>query len=445
MVPVYSGLALSWTERLQSGRRFGKYDFGRFERLEGSSHYLGKGKIGDVEVACKFLFRESRWGVLTPEKNPGGIIYLDLSFTEPLDCRLKNAIVSLTLDEEDEDLQRYGNSSAKITVHIIEHGPKNLYGELDSASKITKHSFNPHVEVGGIFGAGGVGRDSMKQYIHRSQWKFSSSSTPNKLARPTILEWRLLESNLDSQLRYDNTFHTAFAFEHDGVTHAFKKFKFPVKPQFATTMVDFGGRKNLFQYPLDELAKNIPSEMDKKNAKLVQVPKNSSGANLSYEILEAAEPGDEQEDNQFNYDLPPITCSLGSSESVELQDLKRVSSALLSLREPITRQSTSAPKLEIPSPAMDQHSESTSREPSSLNGRVKTSANLDNPPGQKHDEVDRSITVIKSHTSHEEFEKLIRDTALPKVSQLIILWILTIGLRLSPSARKDVQTSGEKS
>ncbi|KAI0841007.1 hypothetical protein F5Y06DRAFT_235259 [Hypoxylon sp. FL0890] len=69
--PVYSGAALPWQERLQLGRRYGKYDFGRFERLEGSVHYIGQGKIGDVEVACKFLFRESRWGVLTPDKNPG--------------------------------------------------------------------------------------------------------------------------------------------------------------------------------------------------------------------------------------------------------------------------------------------------------------------------------------------------------------------------------------
>lgn len=231
------------------------------------------------------------------------------------------------------------------------------------------------------------------------QWKFSSSSTPNKLARPTILEWRLLESNLDNQLRYDNTFHTAFAFEHDGQP-------FFMRVQVSGCLEGVATHLRL-PTPLDELAKNIPSEMDKKKAKLVQVPKDSSGANLPYEILDVGEPDDEQEDNRFKYDPSPIPCSLGSEEPIKLQDLERVSLTLLSPREPSTRQSSSGRKLEIPLPTIDQHPELTIREPSSLNGRVKIIVNPDNPPGQKQDEPNRSVTVIEPHTSHENLKSLL--------------------------------------
>ncbi|OTB20014.1 hypothetical protein K445DRAFT_303611 [Daldinia sp. EC12] len=474
--PVYSGQALSWNERFQPGRRYGKYDFGRFEHLNVESHFLGTRKIGDVEVACKFLFRESRWGVLTPEKNPGGIVYLDLTFSEPLGCRLKNAVISLTLDEKDEDLQRYGNSPAKVPVHIVEHGPQILHGELDSAFKVTKHSLSPHFDVGGIAGAGGIGRDSTKYYTHQSRWKFSSSLKPNRQAIPTTLKWRLRESDLNSQLRDDNTFRTAFVFAHDGqpffmrvqvsgclegigadlqhkVTRTFRKLKFPVKPQFATTMIDFGGRENIYQERLDEPARNIPLEMIKKNAKLVaQVPKNSSGASLPYEVLEGEKLHDRQENTLFNYNPPPppppppptIRYDSSPSEAVIVQKIKRETLVLLSSKGPLLKELEPVDLLEAPLPTDNHRPESLLRQPSPPTGKVETSVNRDTLLTQEQDKAIRDVPVIRPHIEHEELKRIVKDTPLPTVFQVIILWVLAVGLRWSSPPRKNIQASVEK-
>lgn len=165
------------TKRHHFKRKCGKHNFDRFEPLVGSVHYLGSGNIGEVEVACKFLFRESRWGVIS--NNPAGVVYLDLTFTEPLNCRLRGATVVLTLDEEDEDLKRYFRNmnlyeDPQVPVQIVQYGPRILNGRLDEALKTDRRSFQPWVDVGGIAGAGGIGIDSEKQYVQRSQWKFSS-------------------------------------------------------------------------------------------------------------------------------------------------------------------------------------------------------------------------------------------------------------------------------
>ncbi|KAI1743497.1 hypothetical protein F4680DRAFT_346352 [Xylaria scruposa] len=294
--PVYTGNVLSRQERWQLGRKFGKYDFDRFQQLQGSRHFLGKGKIGEMEVACKFLFQKSHWGVLTPFRNPGGILYLDLVFTEPPDCHLRGATVILTLDENDKDLQRHfsirNKTQYKVPVHITEHGPQNLVGQLKTAEKSRTRQFIPSLNAGGFFELGGMGQKSKSRTVQESQWRFSSQTMPDRSGRPTTLRWDLCESDLDQQPKHANTFHTAFAFEHDGqpffirlavsgvlenaasnllykTKNKFKKFKFLGAPETVITLVNFGGRDNGYTQPLDELAHKIPSEMVDANTRPV--------------------------------------------------------------------------------------------------------------------------------------------------------------------------------
>ncbi|KAI2466807.1 hypothetical protein F4781DRAFT_404446 [Annulohypoxylon bovei var. microspora] len=470
--PVYSGIALPWQERFQLGRKFGKYDFGRFEHLGGSNHYLGKGKIGDVEVACKFRFRESRWGVLTPDKNPAGVVYLDLTFTEPQECRLRGATVLLTLDEEDEDLRRHfnvGDSSTKtkVPVHITEHGPQSLHGQLDEAYRIEKNSFAPWIDVGGFGGAGGIERNSEKQYIQRSQWKFSCQPIPNRLARATILKWDLVESKLDQQSRHDNTFHTAFAFEHDGqpffmqvevagylegigshIRHKakqkFKKFKFPVEPQFATTLVNFGGRNNPYQDPLDELARNIPRDMVERNQKPVAlIPRQRPNTGPQYEIIDEGDTSPiGQEDNPHGQPHPPQ--AIEESHSIALEDIQGEALALLSLGHPSADEHGSDDTIEVLSSVSHQQRAPCDGRLSTPGTQAGQSTASSTIVGQEQGEETREIAVLEPYANHEEVRKLLGEAGLPTVLQLMILWLLTIGIKISLLSKKNDLRHEEK-
>lgn len=291
--PVYTGNVLSRHERRKlGGRKFGKYDFDQFRPLRVDKHFLGQAKIGEMDVACKFLFRKSRWGVLAADRNPGGIMYLDLVFTEPPGCYLRGATVILTLDENDKDLQRHftvaNKTENKIPVHITEHGPQNIVGQPKTREKLKTRAFMPYVNAGGFVELGGVGQESHVRKFKDSQWRFSSQTVPDRNGHGTTLRWDLSESAQDRQPKHPNTFHTAVAFEHDGqpffirvevsgdlesttsnliykTTNKFKKFKFPGEPQRATTLVNFGGRDNPYTQPLDEHAQMIPLEMVEAN------------------------------------------------------------------------------------------------------------------------------------------------------------------------------------
>ncbi|OTA63620.1 hypothetical protein K449DRAFT_381347 [Hypoxylon sp. EC38] len=468
--PVYSGPALPWQQRLQLGRRYGKYDFGRFERLEGSVHYIGQGKIGDIEVACKFLFRESRWGVLTPDKNPGGVVYLDLTFTEPPGCRLRCATVLLTLDEEDEDLRRHfsaesSSAKAKVPVHITEHGPQSLHGQIDEALKITKHHFSPRIEVGGFAGAGGVGRDSEKHYVQRSQWKFSSLTMPNKLLRPTILKWNLVESELDRQPRHDNTFHTGFAFEHDGqpflmqvevsgclegigshlchkAKQKFKKFKFPIEPQTATTLVNFQGRDNPYRTPLDELAKKIPYDMIEKNMKLVaQVPMKPSNTGDYYELIEDGDSSRTERDNPHDQQQHCPPQDIDIPQLTPMEELREQALAVMSLGGPSIGRTISTRVPDLLPPTDYQQPETPNCSPSapeSQTGQTTASTTL---VDEEHDEVTREVALAMPQVNHEEVQKLLRDYPLPAVFHLIILWVLAVGVRIAPLLSRSKNTT----
>ncbi|KAI0889021.1 uncharacterized protein GGS22DRAFT_66170 [Annulohypoxylon maeteangense] len=470
--PIYSGVALPWQERFQLGRRYGKYDFGRFERLEGSNHYLGKGKIGDVDVACRFRFRESRWGVLTPDKNPGGVVYLDLTFTEPQECRLRGATILLTLDEKDEDLRRHfsaenPSTNVKVPVQITKHGPQILHGQLDEALKIEKNSFTPWIDAGGFAGAGGIGRNSEKRYIQRSQWKFSSQPIPNRFQKATTLRWDLVESELDRQPRHDNTFHTAFAFEHDGqpffmqvevagclegiashirqkAKQKFKRFKFGIEPQSATTLVNFGGRNNPYQDPLDELAQKIPEDMMERNRKPVaQIQGNQPVSGPDYEIVDEGDSSQTGQEDDLHVQSPPPQ-RIENSHSVALEEIQGEALALLSLDRPSIGEYRLDRTTEILLPVDHQQRQSCDGRLSAPDIQPGQSTASSTIVDQEQDEGTRRITLIEPNANHEEVRRLLSEAALPTVLQLMILWLLAVGMKISLLSKKiDLPRAGK--
>ncbi|KAI1386451.1 uncharacterized protein F4822DRAFT_410101 [Hypoxylon trugodes] len=452
--PVYKGFVLPWQERLQFGRRYGKYDFGRFERLETSNHYIGKGKIGDVEVACKFLFRESRWGVLGPNRNPGGVIYIDLTFTESSNCRLRGATVTLTLDEEDKDLRhhfRTGNppTTPRVPVHIRQFGPRSLRGQLDEVFRITKHRGSPWVKVGGIGGVGGIGRDSVKRYTQRNQWRFSSNPMPNKLGTTAILKWNLIENELDRQPGHENTFHTAFAFEHDGqpflmqvevsgylegvasdlqhkVKKTFKKFKFPIEQQTATTLINFGGRDHeSFQDPLDDLATNIPANMEEKN--------KMSASRSSHTPLDPRPYEEDTEDNDDSLiqEGGEDDDSIETSSTAFLEEIQGEATMLLSLDTSSTSQHSLAEISEALSKTNREYPETTIRESPTPGSQVGSSIDATTLAGQEQDGVIGKIELMELPENHEKIQRVLEETTIPTVFQIMILWIFAVGVKMS--------------
>ncbi|XDG09471.1 hypothetical protein ABKA04_009086 [Annulohypoxylon sp. FPYF3050] len=349
--PVSSNSTQSWKERYRLGRRYGKYDYGKFEVLRTSNHILGAKRIGDIDVACKFLLEESRWGVLTPSKDPSGIIYLELTFSEPIDCRLKGVTIDVTLKELEElkisrvpFRENYNSTTTEIPVHIIRYGPKTLQGGFAEAVKVKQKAVTPSIEVLGAAEFSGVGYNSQTKQILQSQWRFMGQGLPNAQGHQTRLSWRLVESKLEFQSSHDNKFFTAFAFRHSGqpfliqvevsgevekgasylfhkTKQKLKKLKFPMEPKMATTLVDFSKNGHLFRDPLDELVRQLPEEMVERNMKpIAQVPGKPDNPELRYEIVQ--DDIQEIEDEEFNEVVRTLaTPRLPSMESYGPRDM----------------------------------------------------------------------------------------------------------------------------
>ncbi len=277
-------------------RKFGRYDFKRFDHLVSQHASLGAASLGKIHVDCKFLFKKSKWGTLEG-RDSAGIIYLDLAFSQPSDCRLKSATVQVTLDDDDEQLAReFPSHGPKTPVQIVKYGPRHMTGEPQYERVATHNRFIPSVEVGPFGGAGGVGRESSKVTVRECRWRFESHLMTGGRKRGQsnwaykVLQWQITENELETQSSHSNTVHTAFSFVHGGqpffmrvevsgklesrtsdlghqIRHKMRKLKFPANPHsatYATTLVNFNGRHR-FTTPLDGLVHGLELAMEHDN------------------------------------------------------------------------------------------------------------------------------------------------------------------------------------
>ncbi|KAK4152264.1 hypothetical protein C8A00DRAFT_44661 [Chaetomidium leptoderma] len=194
---------------------YGRCDYKRFDNIASSHMRAGRGSIGKVEVDCRFLFTKSHWGVVGENKNPAGILYLDLDLRQPPDCKLESATVTVTLEEEDGEEDRIEHLSGCPVKFTDHYGPKSLRGEqsYEQTRKVKRRT--PEVQLLG-YGAGGLGVDKEKMVQTASRWKFSGhicSSKGNLWYNK--LQWDLQENPLERQPTHNNLIHTAFALEHN--------------------------------------------------------------------------------------------------------------------------------------------------------------------------------------------------------------------------------------
>ncbi|KAK1586192.1 uncharacterized protein LY79DRAFT_557093 [Colletotrichum navitas] len=286
-------------------RRFGRSDFERFneEAAVGSHLLLGSSSIGKVEIECNYRWRKARWGVLGPNQNPAGIVYIDISFKQPPEHMLSNANILITLSEDaPSSLGRFSRRKpirtsldSEHAVQVTEYfGPHAIYGPQGMSLETKERTFQPTIGAGGMVELGGMGtRQSVtRQYV--DSWTFKGTQ---KRAKDGIglrcLEWELTENDTEKKPLHNHVFHTAFAFEHSGKpvnmcveiggrlkskTKQGKQRLFRFRSRSGdkdnnvmVTQIDLSTARNDFQDKLDQLAFGLNLDMQRINLEAIPV------------------------------------------------------------------------------------------------------------------------------------------------------------------------------
>ncbi|KAJ4324679.1 hypothetical protein N0V84_003804 [Fusarium piperis] len=303
--------------------------FGRrepFRRFDNLSDILSVGTetIGKMTVDCKFLFKQSHWGVMG-EGLPAGIIYMDLIFGPPQGCRVKSVTATVTLDEDDGCLNTYKAQNG-ITDHESDHqgvrmgpwfGPDHLVGPENITEVEKTKNFHPEVHFMGS-GAKIFDTSSSRSSKASSRWSFNGQLLPDKEPRAyKTLQWHITGSELKSPSFPRNCVHTAFSFQHSGQPFLMKVMiegKLAKWNQRAKEKLNlkFGSSKDregqtatlihfkqlqLFTTPLDQLGKSLPKKMMLVNRREgpVMVPNTVSP---SFQATES------RQDDYFNQTTP---------------------------------------------------------------------------------------------------------------------------------------------
>ncbi|KAM3069092.1 hypothetical protein ACMFMG_004272 [Clarireedia jacksonii] len=206
-------------------RKFGR----QFQHQSVSLNYH---KLGKVNIDCKFRQSKTRWGIYGKDQWPTGIIYIDLIFDQPNDCRLSSATVLVTLEEdhsntsENDDRLTKTDTASNLVQIIDRYGPKHLRGpeKVTNVKKTLKGT--PNVNILGN-GAGGLGMDIEKTCTYASRWTFNGTLVPElpgkgkrqKDTRGMVyksVKWELSENDIATQSVHSNVIHTGFAFQHEG-------------------------------------------------------------------------------------------------------------------------------------------------------------------------------------------------------------------------------------
>lgn len=218
-------------------------------------------------------------------------MYLNLYFGSPHGSRLREATITITLDDQDACLEQYNRGQTLRTLHHSEapvqvtqwYGPQALVGEKKSAIVTSQINAVPEVSAMGNI-VGGVGYKSSKTFIKESRWSFHGEKMRGeRTSTYTTLKWNLTERELDSPSSRNPKIHTGFAFEHSGQAFIMKvqimgrlqhrheqvmsklKFGFDgAREGKVITLVDFEDYRK-FSRGLDGDAEGLPRAMEMAN------------------------------------------------------------------------------------------------------------------------------------------------------------------------------------
>ncbi|RAK85672.1 hypothetical protein BO79DRAFT_247424 [Aspergillus costaricaensis CBS 115574] len=182
-----------------------------------SSASLGEVKVGKVRVDGCFLMSKTQWGKFRGQD--AGLMYLDLTFHQPADCKLAQATITMNFRETERRRRQTNTSSLEITEFF---GPQILTGEKRERQVSKTFEATPKVGAANASVEGiGISRKSQANYA--SRWKFTGSRFTNdsgddsdiSSSRYRQLVWHLEENELERQAVHHSIVHTALAFHHD--------------------------------------------------------------------------------------------------------------------------------------------------------------------------------------------------------------------------------------
>ncbi|PYH32934.1 uncharacterized protein BO87DRAFT_417189 [Aspergillus neoniger CBS 115656] len=314
-------------------RRYGR-KYLELDNLQDSS--VCHRKVGRARADCRLRTSQSKWGCLGETSRPAGIVYMDLSFDQPADCRLLGATVKITLQGIPRSRH---NRNKPVRLNLTDHyGPKYLSGDPKNVVKKTILHLAPQVNVLGN-GGGGIGVDSEKSITYDSRWTFTGNLRP---AQKTDLEyrtikWELREGDPESQSVHSNLFHTAFAFQHEGrpflmrveIKGELQKGRSRLKEtarhlRFPSRHAGDEGSSEILVYPnvvtqssgsrLDRVAQDLPMVMERENCLRipVQIPAAlpisfaESNGNLPNTALANVQPEQTLPEDSYTGNLPGL-------------------------------------------------------------------------------------------------------------------------------------------
>jgi hypothetical protein len=173
---------------------------------------LGDRKFGSATVDCCFLNRKSKWGLL--HQKPAGILFLDLTFSQPADYKLSHANLQLSFLESETT----GGPSAPLDfpLNITEYieplivcGPPNEIGSREV-------QVQPELGADGVFNIGGIGYKDTKDILEKYRWIFRSHRLPNENGIYTNAQWLWEANPSNKQIELMGPLHVGVAVQHTG-------------------------------------------------------------------------------------------------------------------------------------------------------------------------------------------------------------------------------------
>ncbi|OJJ42103.1 hypothetical protein ASPZODRAFT_137492 [Penicilliopsis zonata CBS 506.65] len=293
----------------QYGRRYHSLD------QAASIASLGERRLGKVRVDCKLRMSQAQWGTLNATETPAGILYMDLTFDQPVDCKLRRATVLVTLSASNlaAPPRHPGagpgdnrDSHLLVTEH---YGPQCLVGDDTRVESTKTYHLTPNLTVLGN-GGGGVGVDRERRSTDTGRWTFTGRVRPGSGQDDggngpdgcyyRTLKWELTENHLETGPCLRPEFQTGFAFEYarrpfymsiningelyrpsDRVKHRLSKLRF-AREKPSVTLVDVRGTTQ-FTQRLDRVVVDLPTAMQQENSRhmafrLLDIDQTSSPA-----------------------------------------------------------------------------------------------------------------------------------------------------------------------
>ena len=262
-------------EGTPTGRGFARYN-SSYRDTSGLS--LGCREIGKVKVDCCFLGSKSVWGELSDRS--ASLMYIDLTFHQPEDCKLTNATITLTMEYE----KRVRPSPDCLGPRVTEFfGPKEINGEKQEQHVTDSFEFKPNIGAMG-YSFGGVGGERKSQYSTSSRWRFRGQRWPviskepgdNEGGTYRQLEWVLEESSVKDQAFHSGQMHTGLVIEHDRIPfnveveikgklrRSLKRLRFPPLMNSSKKKTSIALKIDV-NVPLDDLAAELNRAMTEKN------------------------------------------------------------------------------------------------------------------------------------------------------------------------------------